>query len=102
IEHHRAQEALHPEENGLFQRLKGRLLSRLTKWMPRRRLIVPIYLVLALGGGFFCYVIIGKDLLPKTNTGQLQLRLREPDGTRLEITEKMTQDVLGIIDSTVN
>ena len=49
-----------------------------------------------------CYVIIGKDLLPKTNNGQLQLRIREPDGTRLEVTEKATQGVLDIIDSTVN
>lgn len=102
IEHHRAEEALHPQGNGLFQRLKVRLLSRLTKWMPRRKLIVPIYLVLALGGAYLCYVIIGKDLLPKTNTGQLQLRLREPDGTRLEVTEKVTQGVLDVIDSTVH
>src|SRR6202012_758830 len=43
-----------------------------------------------------------KDLLPKTNTGQLQLRLRELDGTRLEVTEKATQGVLDVIDSTVN
>jgi multidrug efflux pump subunit AcrB len=39
--------------------------------------------------------------LPKTNTGQLQLRIREPDGTRLEVTEQATQGVLNIIDSTV-
>jgi multidrug efflux pump subunit AcrB len=99
VERHWAQEALHPEDNTFFDRLKVRLLSRLTKWMPRRKLIVPIYLVLAFGGAFLCYVVIGKDLLPKTNTGQLQLRVREPDGTRLEVTEKTTQGVLGVIDS---
>jgi multidrug efflux pump subunit AcrB len=64
--------------------------------------IVPIYLVLAFGGAIFCYIIIGKDLLPKTNTGQLQLRLREPDGTRLEVTEKTTKGVLAVIDSAVH
>jgi multidrug efflux pump subunit AcrB len=102
VERHRAQEALHPEDNTFFDRLKVRLLSRLTKWMPRRKLIVPIYLVLAFGGAFLCYAVIGKDLLPKTNTGQLQLRVREPDGTRLEVTEKTTQGVLGVIDSVVH
>jgi multidrug efflux pump subunit AcrB len=102
IEHHRAEEALHPEGNSFFDRLKVKLLSRLTKWMPWRKVIVPIYLVVAFGGAIFCYMIIGKDLLPKTNTGQLQLRVREPDGTRLEVTEKTTQGVLAVIDSAVH
>src|ERR1700722_14320379 len=101
-EQHRAEEAAHPQGNSFFDRLKLRLLSRLNKWMPWRKLIVPIYLVLAFGGAIFCYMIIGKDLLPKTNTGQLQLRVREPDGTRLEVTEKTTQGVLAIIDSAVH
>jgi multidrug efflux pump subunit AcrB len=102
IERHRAEEAAHPQGNSFFDRLKLSLLSRLNKWMPRRKLIVPIYLVLAFGGALFCYMIIGKDLLPKTNTGQLQLRVREPDGTRLEVTEKTTKGVLAIIDSAVH
>ena len=101
-EQHRAEEAAHPQGNSFFDRLKLGLLSRLNKWMPWRRLIVPVYLVVAFGGAIFCYLIIGKDLLPKTNTGQLQLRVREPDGTRLEVTEKTTQGVLAVIDSAVH
>jgi multidrug efflux pump subunit AcrB len=98
----RADEATHPKKDSFFDRLKANLLSRLTKWMPWRKVIVPIYLVLAFGGAIFCYIIIGKDLLPKTNTGQLQLRVREPDGTRLEVTERTTQGVLAVIDSAVH
>ena len=99
---HGGEEHNHSEENNFFQRIKTGLASRLEKWMPRRRLIVTIYLALAFAAAGVCFVVIGKDLLPKTNNGQLQLRLREPDGTRLEITEKATQGVLSIIDSTVN
>ncbi|MBS1605748.1 MAG: efflux RND transporter permease subunit [Bacteroidetes bacterium] len=99
---HGGEEHNHKDENNFFQRIKTGLASRLEKWMPRRKLIVTIYLLLAFGAAGVCFVVIGKDLLPKTNTGQLQLRLREPDGTRLEITEKATQGVLNIIDSTVN
>jgi len=102
IESHRAEQAAHPAENSFFDRLKAQLLSRLTKWMPWRKLIVPLYLLLAFGGAIFCYVIIGKDLLPKTNTGQLQLRIREPDGMRLEVTENTTKGVLDVIDSAVH
>ncbi len=101
-EQHRAEEGADPKSDSFFDRLKLKLLSRLNKWMPRRKLIVPVYLVLAFGGAIFCYMIIGKDLLPKTNTGQLQLRVREPDGTRLEVTEKTTKGVLAIIDSAVH
>ncbi|MBS1663002.1 MAG: efflux RND transporter permease subunit, partial [Bacteroidetes bacterium] len=92
----------HHEEDGFFARLKKGLASRLEKWMRRRQLVVSIYLILAFGAAGVCYFIIGKDLLPKTNTGQLQLRIREPDGTRLEVTERVTQGILRIIDSTVH
>jgi multidrug efflux pump subunit AcrB len=99
---HGREEREHKEENGAFQRIKTGLASRLGKWMPRRKLIVTLYLVFAFGAAGLCFAVIGKDLLPKTNTGQLQLRVREPDGTRLEVTERVTQGVLNIIDSTVN
>ncbi|HMH33073.1 MAG TPA: efflux RND transporter permease subunit, partial [Puia sp.] len=99
---HEKEEALHKKENGFFQRLKKGLAVRLERWMPKRKLIVMIYLLLAFGAAATCYAIIGKDLLPKTNNGQLQLRVREPDGTRLEITEQTTKDILDLIDSTVD
>jgi multidrug efflux pump subunit AcrB len=102
VDLHRRKDDIHKEENDYFQRIKKGLASRLEKWMPRRRLIVMIYLILAFGSAGACFMIIGKDLLPKTNTGQLQLRLREPDGTRLEVTERTTQGVLNLIDSTVD
>jgi multidrug efflux pump subunit AcrB len=92
----------HAQENGFFQRLKLTLAGRLEKWMPKRKWIVSLYLVLALGSAATCFLIIGKDLLPKTNNGQLQLRLREPDGTRLEVTEATTKGVLDIIDAAVH
>jgi multidrug efflux pump subunit AcrB len=101
INQHHQQDAAHPEENGFFQKLKIGLANLLENWMPKRKLIVLAYLVLAFAAAGFCFVWIGKDLLPKTNNGQLQLRIREPDGTRLEVTERTTKFVLDIIDSTV-
>ena len=100
-EHHR-QDKQHPEENGLFQRMKLGLENLLEKWMPKRKGIVILYLIGVIAAAGFCFAAIGKDLLPKTNNGQLQLRVREPDGTRLEVTEIATKKILSIIDSTVN
>jgi multidrug efflux pump subunit AcrB len=101
VREHITQDQKHPEEDDFFQKLKMGLSNLLEKWMPKRKLIVMAYLILAFGLAGTCFVIIGKDLLPKTNNGQLQLRIREPDGTRLEVTERATKSILGIIDSTV-
>lgn len=102
INQHLSEENAHPEANDFFQKLKLRLSNLLDNWMPKRKMIVLAYLLGSFGLAGLCFVTIGKDLLPKTNSGQLQLRLREPDGTRLEVTERTTKEVLSIIDSTVN
>ncbi len=102
IKTHLKEDKIHPEENGFFQKLKNGLANLLEGWMPKRKLIVLFYLIISFAAAAFCFMVIGKDLLPKTNNGQLQLRIREPDGTRLEVTERTTKVVLDIIDSTVD
>jgi len=102
INEHNQQDKAHPEENGFFQRIKMGLANLLEKWMPKRQVIVMVYLVLSLAAAGICFMIIGKDLLPKTNNGQLQVRIKEPDGTRLEKTERTTKAVLDMINKTVN
>lgn len=99
---HTEEDRKHPEENNLFQRMKMQLASRLDQWMPHRKAIVIIYLVTALAAAGICFVTIGKDLLPKTNNGQLQIRIKQPDGTRLENTERTVKGILTLIDSTVH
>ena len=98
---HTRQDEKHSTENGIFQRMKMGLLRRLDRWMPRRKVLVIGYVVGALGLAAGCLSIIGKDMLPHSNAGQMQIRLREPDGTRLEVTERAVKGVLAIIDSTV-
>jgi multidrug efflux pump subunit AcrB len=101
IETHSAAEKTHPDKNNLFQRLKNNLVTKLEKWMPKRKWIVSLYFLIVSALALFLFTYIGKDLLPKTNNGQLQLRIREPDGTRLEVTEQDTRKILELIDSTV-
>lgn len=101
INMHNQQDTQHPEENNLFQRLKMKLAARIDKWMPRRKPIVIAYLLVTLAAVGVCFVVIGKDLLPKTNNGQLQLRIKGPDGMRLENTERAVKGILAVIDSTV-
>ncbi len=102
IDLHNAQDKAHGHENDFFQRIKLKLARRLEKWMPARRPIVLGYLAVTLAAAGYCFAVIGKDLLPKNNNGQLQIRIKEPDGTRLEKTERTVKTILGIINRTVD
>jgi len=102
VEEHLSKESSEPEKNDFFERIKVNFLRSLQRMIGKKKRNVSFYLiiVLILTGG--CFVWIGKDLLPKTNNGQYQLKLRLPDGTRLERTESMVLDVLQILDSITN
>lgn len=102
VNDHLHQEQQHPEKAAGFERFKLGFMAILEKGMNKSRIAVTVYIIgsLLLAGG--CYVWIGKDLMPHINAGQFQLRLRMPDGTRLERTEEGLHQVLSIVDSTVN
>ncbi len=85
--------------NNFFDRIKTRFLWTLRKIVRKKKRNVSLYLIIVLAITGCCFVWIGKDLLPKTNNGQYQVKLRLPDGTRLERTESMMHDVLQLLDS---
>jgi multidrug efflux pump subunit AcrB len=99
---HKEEETEHPEENDFFEKVKSRFINILNSLMPGKKLIISVYLVAVIGLAAIGFVIIGKDMMPKLNNGQFQLRLDEPEGTRLEVTEDKFKQVLQIIDKTVN
>jgi len=100
VKTHLGAEQEHPEKNDLFERVKMRFMHVIQRWMPNKRMIVPVYLVVVLALALGGFLIIGKDMMPKLNNGQFQIRIKEPDGTRLERTENKLKQVLQIIDST--
>ncbi|MCR8526438.1 hypothetical protein WB334_25975, partial [Escherichia coli] len=59
-----------------------------------RKPIVLVYLVVIIGAAFLLLQNIGRDVLPKVNSSQFQLRLRAPEGTRIERTEERVIVVL--------
>ena len=81
----------------IFERIRARFLSFIDRMMPYRKPIVIAYLLLTGGAAFLLLQHIGKDVLPKVNGGQFQVRLRAPDGTRIERTEEKTLTMLHII-----
>src|SRR5262249_53550667 len=59
--------------------------------------LVGAYLV---GAGLVIWLVggrLGTEIFPSVDAGQFQLRLRAPDGTRLEVTEEIAREALEVI-----
>ncbi|WP_316836126.1 efflux RND transporter permease subunit [Pedobacter nutrimenti] len=102
VKEHLIQEQQDPKHNDLFERVKLKYMDIIKSWMSKKKLIIPAYLILVLGLAAAGFIYIGKDMMPKVNNGQFQIRIKAPDGTRLERTEDKFKQVLQIIDATVN
>ena len=84
-------------ERGFFDRLRdsyGRLVGTVVRG---RWIVLPAYLVIA---AVIVYVVggaLGTEIFPSADSGQIQVRLRAPTGTRVERTEAMALKVLDSI-----
>jgi multidrug efflux pump subunit AcrB len=83
-----------------FARFRNRYQSTVQQIVARRWLAVGAYgamtaLILVFIGGN-----LGTEIFPKTDAGQLQLRIRAPAGTQVELTEQLALKVLGVISET--
>lgn len=82
---------------GLFERFRSGFLHFLEKLMGKSSLIIGVYILVSFGFVAWAVTHIGKDILPAVKTGQFQVRIRAPQGSRLEYTEKtmlQVQDLL--------
>ncbi|MDN5284123.1 MAG: efflux transporter permease subunit [Mucilaginibacter sp.] len=70
-----------------FDKFRDSFMHLMDRMMPNRKILVSVYVIVAFGLAFLLFNIIGRDVLPKVNSGTFQVRLRAPDGTRLERTE---------------
>jgi multidrug efflux pump subunit AcrB len=75
-----------------FERLRTGYVE-LLHLLLTRRLIVPLVAVLVLTLGAVMFVFVGRDFFPAIDGGQIQLHLRAPPATRIEVTEQIFQAV---------
>jgi multidrug efflux pump subunit AcrB len=87
--------------SGFFMRMQDRF-ERVVGWtVAHRRMVVLAYLVatgavvVGVGGQ------LGRELFPRVDTGQLQIRVRPPQGTHYELTTRVAQKTLEVIAETV-
>ena len=84
-----------------FARFRHNFLEFLDHIMARRKMVVTVYLILAIGAAVTLLNTIGRDVLPKVTSGQFQVRLRAPDGTRIERTEQKLIKAIDILKELV-
>ncbi len=66
-----------------------------------RWIVVPAYLVLTLAGSWIIGSRLGLEIFPITNANEFRIRLRGPDGTHIDRTEKYALDVLDLVKEKV-
>lgn len=84
-----------------FDRFRERFLHLLSNLVAKHKIIVSLSLVFALVACFFLYQGIGKDVLPTVNSRQFQVRIKAPEGTRIEVTEGKVKQFLTLLKEKV-
>lgn len=82
---------------GFFTRFQNRF-GKVVDWtVAHRRIVVLVYLIAA--GAVVVGVgnRLGRELFPRVDAGQFQLRLRPPQGTQFELTRQIAQRTLEAI-----
>ena len=92
-----APRALQERDAGFFLRMQRGYARRLKAMVEHRLIVVILYLLLSALLVLLILPRLGTDIFPKVEAGQLQLRLRAPTGTQLELTAVATQQALKII-----
>src|SRR5437773_4396369 len=81
-----------------FARFRAAFTRSLQMIMPVRGVIVCIYIIAV---GLVIWLVggsLGREIFPTVDAGQFQLRLRAPDGTRIELTEEIAKQALEVVD----
>lgn len=100
--HHENPTPQHDTEPRGFEKFKLRYLAILESILSRKRTSIAIYLIGSFGLIAACFLIIGKDLMPKVeHSRQFQLRLIGPEGLRIERTEEVVISTIGLIKDIV-
>jgi multidrug efflux pump subunit AcrB len=94
--------AVHEGPPSGFEKFKLRYLKILDAILERKTTSILIYLVVSFGLIAGCFLIIGKDLMPKVeHSRQFQMRLIGPEGLRIERTEEAVIATIRLIEELV-
>jgi multidrug efflux pump subunit AcrB len=82
-----------------FDRFKARYVRSGERFHASFALFTSVFVVVAIGLVWLFFRYTGTELFPGTDSGQAQVRLRLPIGSRFERTEDATRKLLALTDS---
>lgn len=97
----KAKEEDHEHKEDKFDRFKNRFVTFLQSIMEKRKTILIVSFALVALGIFVMYSNTGKDVLPTVNSSQFQVRIKAPEGTRIEKTELKIKQVLRELETVI-
>ncbi len=94
---HEHQEVANEKKPGLFAKFQH-VFDRTVDWTVKHRAIV----VLGYLGGTAALIVavgsqLGRELFPRVDAGQFQMRVRPPQGTQFELTRQVAEKTLDVI-----
>lgn len=87
------------QPTGFYHQLKQRYTAAGQRLQSSFGLVTILFLVVSLGLVTILFIFTGTELFPQTDSGQTQVRLRLPVGSRFERTEDATRKLLSLSDS---
>ncbi len=84
----------------LMTRVRGKYQRTLIRLFDKRVAVICLFLVACLTS-LLIYPSLGTEIFPTGNPKGFQLRLKAPVGTRFELTEEITKDILNAISKDV-
>jgi multidrug efflux pump subunit AcrB len=84
--------------NSFFNRYKIKYVRAGERIKTSGGIITLLFVLISVGLIVLLYSLTGTELFPKADTGQAQVRLRLPVGTRLERTEDATRKLLSLVN----
>ncbi|MEZ7516180.1 efflux RND transporter permease subunit [Flavobacterium frigidarium] len=90
-----------PRKRAFFDKFRVNYSYRMRKWSTKSISLFVLYIFVTVGVIALLLPNVGTDVMPLSNSGDFQLRIQAPTGSRLEKTEGIVKDILGEIRTLV-
>ncbi|MFD2033394.1 efflux RND transporter permease subunit [Belliella marina] len=79
------------QQGGRFDKIQVKYQLTLGRLLHHSKLTVLLYFVISILSVVGLYLLIGTEIFPEVDSGQFQVRINAKEGTRIEQTERLTQ-----------
>jgi multidrug efflux pump subunit AcrB len=82
-----------PRKRAFFEKFRLNYSYRMRKWQAKSLVLFIGYIVVAGGVAALLLNVVGMDVMPVSNSGDFQIRIQAPQGSRLEKTEMLVNGI---------